>query len=238
MTNELAQAVDIAEHVLRDSCVDLIDTPIYIATATEHPGLLSWLGGFGGCFGATMDLALREKLEAAGEWAGRGFATIVNDDVIRTTYPAGDFLAAFVAVCTHELCHWLTSEKWWSTRRRKPSMSDATGLLQFYTATHRLDDSPTEHEASGKPKWTGHDAQFHRASCHLRERLPEPRFRIMFATMFGGTPYGLSSPYRYLRALESELVDRRGEPIRDILDSEPPAAFTTLWAADTGQGIE
>jgi hypothetical protein len=80
--------------------------------------------------------------------------------------------------------------------------------------------------------YAGHGASFIRIALHLRHRARERGVLILANDLCSGPQYGLSPASAYRAALGDEPTLLAHLTLHEIAATEPPEAFTTLWASD------
>ena len=184
----------------------------------------------GACFAwtsITLDLTLQPWLESVGEWRGRGFATIVRDDVLRT---AADILD----VVLHELAHGIEHA---SAPAASMQLADLPAMLRMPVAELPAEWAGTiqSEPAQGKP-WAKHGHRFIRAAAHVCWRARSQGYVTTLKNMHvAGTGYGVSPARSYELALGDEPRDCENESIGEVLKRSAPLPFQQLWTKDTGE---
>lgn len=169
-----------------------------------------------------LDLQLQPWLESRGEWAGRGFACVVDAERF-PTFP--DLAGALL----HEFAHWLDGPLPEDDDRLAESLAEP--LTTCMAANHRLPLAERSYYQPNLPPWHQHGSQFVRACCHLANRAGALVASIRPRHLVFGKAYGLASEQTFMNALASELSNRGS--IREILTTQPPQRFTDLWETIT-----
>jgi hypothetical protein len=230
------QAFRIAERVARACVPELAGLPLYIVQPRADSMVTSaMLGDWSGCFFRRLDVALRSELERQGRWQGRGVAFVIDADAIRRRWPdAFSGERAIVGAVLHELAHWLNAPE-----ATPPSVESPAEAYREFTEACARPTPPTPIPAA----FWSHGAGFTRLACHLWHRARHgggysltPR-RLLFAGDYP-TLEALSRPPAYLESLADEMELCRGWPLRTIIATAPPAAFSDLWRTDTARIFE
>ena len=163
------------------------------------------------------DLMLRTWLESIGQWQGRGFAAVVRRDQFGSL---PDLLGCVLHEFSHALDHGL-----------KTSDDDPDNVLAKLPphAAMKLSRLVMESISERVPPWFKHEERFIRASCHLAYRAGQvlecvKPSHLKFASHYHRQPYHEAA---WMTALASELTS--DQPIRSILATPAPAAFTERW---------
>ena len=96
--------------------------------------------------------------------------------------------------------------------------------------------TPRDWHGPNLPKWFGHEERFLRALCHVQHRMECIGLPVDSYLAFPDDYYDLDRFECYVENLRCEMASRQGEPISEILKSEPPKLFTELWQVDSGPG--
>jgi hypothetical protein len=182
-----------------------------------------------------LDLVARESLEQQGRWRGRGWTMCVNLPVMeRAVAEAGGHMGDLVRLAytamVHEAAHLLAEDRFRPERKIVPRDFAAWCVALAEDLT-----TPVPPRNLTAEPWRDHGAEFIRCGLHLTERAESlyPAVRIDIDSTFGGAYYGLSTAMRYWKAIGDEPAAMKGVPLREILATPAPAAFTELFASDT-----
>lgn len=156
------------------------------------------------------DLMFRDRLRY--EWRGRGFCCIYRQSVLQMTEERT------LGVTIHEAGH-------------------------YVEACNRQERDDTNHDRAIKAFWQnglmgadgGHNARWIRATVHLWWRAIELGYEVHPEAVMQLDRYGWSPTSEYVNTLISEATAKRTRPIEAILATPPPAAFSRLFASDTGK---
>ncbi len=75
-----------------------------------------------------------------------------------------------------------------------------------------------------------HGLRFHRSLCHLVARVPfDPETGDIERLLVAGADYGFADWWTIRAAFSAEVWTRRDEPIRSILESDPPPEAVRLF---------
>ena len=169
-----------------------------------------------------LDLMLCDWLSSRGLWIGRGFATVINTDLISPT--TQDFVGIVFHECAHHIC------------RPLPENIGDDNLTEFSRAcVEAFADSNDGTRPEQLTPWDDHGLDFVRASCHLAHRVAKVvesvrPCHLRFASQYYPLPFNEAA---FMTALADEL-DRTGS-IRDILATPAPEAFSQRWQEATSQ---
>lgn len=200
---------------------DLAGAPIYIVCQST---LAHDFGRAEGCEAYTtpsLDLYLADHIR---DYRGRGPCMVINDLTLREDN-ANDFGYWFSALILHELAHILERPALFEDRA-----GENPDKIKFEALCLR--SIAAEPDAVGGPSYRAHEAAFVRTVVHLCYRAAKAGRRIAPSAVFGCRQYGLSRPERYVAALDDEPRRCTDRLFRDILATEPPAAFANLWHDD------
>jgi len=201
---------------------DLEGVPLYLVPQSILP---PECGSGDHCYAYTLgslDLYLRDHIPG---YRGRGPCVVINDIALAENY-AGEDLEYFTqTTLIHELAHVLD---------RPAVYEDRTGVdpnkLKFEAlVVAHITAKPIREEI---PRYHGHEAKFIRICLHLCYRAQQLGFDIYHVAVCAGYRYGLSHASHYLEALGDEPARCMGMLFRDILATEPPPAFSSLWCDD------
>jgi hypothetical protein len=189
-----------------------------------------------------LRVAVRDSREVPGlQLKGCAGLFVPSADASRFGIPAGCGLAAVdvrqllglwdpvsrvVSVAAHEVAH---------------AAADAVSEIEFPQLPSDPEAqpkiwTPSKLAGIGRPPWLGHGPEFLRACAHVVYRLrcagltPEERW------CFPPDVYKVSSLERYTEALQGEPERLAGVPIVAAMQTEAPAGFVELWAADLARG--
>lgn len=163
----------------------------------------------------------RQRLMDAGKWRGPSATIVFVEDQER---------GSLVGTLLHELGHW---------------------IQRILSGDYEIEESPsrevieaceiemTEYAAqphSGSediPLWqvTSHDKDWHRIFLHLHARYYK-KTGVLSSMHCGGEHYDLSTAMWYRWAIEDELDPMADKTFAEILATDPPERFTTLWSRD------
>ncbi len=220
MNDENARILSHAEGLLRAiEPVELGDGPVYLLDAASA----AWFDS-STCIGAThpsFDLLLRPILESQGRWRGRGFACLLDVEwFAANAKPWGWRLKAVCRTTIHELAHRVCFPL---------SMLDSDVTEAFTVAAMSTDVAVDD--------VVGHGGTWLRALCHLAWRAnatPWPyRLQCKADDLGDHGAYRLSQFRDYADTLRREIVRHHETPLREVLATEPPAAFVELLANES-----
>ena len=201
------------EAIIRAIAPDDIDAkPIYLVDAADLGLAMTDTLAF---TNRSCDLMLRPFLESTGRWRGRGFACVIDRQVLDPVQRIG--------VVLHELAHWLDTgdqpdHPVMSRRQPAAAMELSDAIVGSLTI----------------PAWFGHEERFVRAAAHLAYRVAglieavRPR-HLRFIGPYHREPF---SEAVFMDALSDELT--RSDSIRSVLDTAAPEAFVERWEMATG----
>ena len=226
-----------SERSLRRVIPDLVGVPLYVATRSEIPTILGGAmvkSGCGGAYHETLDLALQGHFLSCNVWRGRGPCLYIDDDSIFEHFHSEAIAREqFRAVAIHEVCHALAADEWPADMPDKKQHAEplADGLAFWCEIFHpEKPKAPKYHPIP----WAMHGPRFIRACIHVVKRMIAQRDGLhLGSTCVAGPYYGLSSHWSYADALADEPEQLAHLPIRSILATPPPVAFTALWEKDT-----
>lgn len=219
-----------AENLLRQVDPGLC-SPVYLVGMDE---IGTAPGNAVGCWSPLFDLQLREIFRQQNRWAGRGFCCLVDatgtkDRFQNAGIPAADIRRRILATVVHEFAHYVDA------RPLLPE-SDVDAILATSAEPSKLLAMPiTVGEATEKdPPWKGHDgARFGRLCIHLWHRSIMAGETFHINDVYSPADfYWLSSPLEYVEALGDEPSERAAEPLREIVNSQPPADYAEFCRRD------
>jgi hypothetical protein len=214
--------------------LDVRDVPIYIAMTSDGipEGVLPRCAF--GTFGRMLDIHLREWLTSRGEWHGRGFAIVIDDDKLRATVSPQFHDQAILATAIHELGHALDVD---AIDLAEPA--DAKVCCAALTVSAAMWDQMLLKESSSAadlasrvPAWFTHEAEWIRATAHLAWRAKRQGLPIGLFCLADFARYELSSADDYAAALEPEFQPSGNCSLIELRKQQPPAAFVDLWRSD------
>jgi hypothetical protein len=186
-----------------------------------------------GCTSVFLDLQLRDRLKACGEWKGRGFVCLIDADRIEAQFRKSgigrDARRRVLGIVLHEYGHFITCTLV-PEERADRLLADLPDFAH-YLSTAPITIGPDDPAA---PPWRDHDGiPFGRACIHLwhRANLHGHDFHINDVWTSADT-YRLASPLGYAEALGNEPQARLGEPLRAILNSPAPAPYADFCNHD------
>jgi len=201
---------------------DLGTAPLYVVPQSSLPVAF---GTGDHCYGYTtprLDLYLQDHIP---DWRGRGPCMVVNDVALREDHFEEDLDCLICVNVLHELAHVLDRPALFADREgTDPARITFEKLVVAY-ATRRP-------SCADLPAYFGHDHSFIRIVLHLCHRAERHGVAIAPSVICGGYRYGLSHASRYQEALGDEPARRESMPIRKILATKPPIAFSSLWCDD------
>jgi hypothetical protein len=185
------------------------------------------------CTSIFLDLQLRDRLKASGEWQGRGFVCLIDADHIEAQFHKSgigrDARRRVLGIVLHEYAHFISyklmPEEW--VDRHLAELPDLAHYLSTAPITCGRDDPAAE-------PWRDHDGiRFGRGCIHLyhRANLSGQDFHINDIWSSAQT-YRLAAPLDYVGALGDEPQSRLGEPLRAILDSPAPEPYADFCNQD------
>lgn len=214
----LAELESIAEAVTGVAC--------YLVASSEldmrlHPNI-------GGFFAQDMSPIIREKLP--NRFQGIRPTIVVNSECYTLEMDLDDRIACR-AIVGHEYTH--VCELWSPELATAEQANPVALTIEIQT---QILIEPTTWSSPKLPAWIWHNERFIRALAHVKHRMDRARFPVAPNLAFPPALYDLRRTLGdYSKALGGELEDRAGEPIATILASEPPKAFSRMWAEDSGQ---
>ena len=205
---------DHVSFVRRHFSAEIGNEPMYIRCEHES-GLDPYPHGADAYTSTTLDLSMKNALQAHGQWCGRGFAMALPADGLsfhKMSWPMQ------LNLCLHELCHHLAD------RPKILDDADPPPETSSPLAVARRADVPLfQHDNVYE-----HGPEFVRAALHIHRRAsPDADIGAMqvFHEQYRSPPL-----YDALNALDDEL--RTGGDIVDIMATKAPAAFLALWPSD------
>ncbi len=224
MLPEVKHALNVAERVARAVVPELEGRPLYLIQPAIGSLVPPSKGAGGGLFVPNLAATVRPQLEAEGRWRGPGPAVVVDAFWLMASAADDDVgLRRVVGVALHELAHWLD----------RPESTKVVAHADWLEAKSNL-QQPEPLPCGVTVTFLTHGESFTRACCHLWYRATRGGGMVMTAKHLGfGSDYPaldyLHRPDQYIDAIWPELESRKGEPLRQILKSDPPSAFAALW---------
>lgn len=225
ISNQLRQLESLLCDLLPRDCPE----NVYILTPDEAgPRFCITLAtAFTGC---GCDLRLKPRLEQLGLWRGPGFAMVVNDIARFAWLPWYEQLG----IALHEFGHFI----WFQPVADELSADEVQQMAgKAYVDPAIIPDrlkTPDELalQHDGFP-FAEHGSHFTRICLHLRHRAAVNFYDVSLDTLhIAGPRYAMSPASEYFTALGNEPQDRIGERIFDIVETDPPAAFSQLFYND------
>lgn len=177
------------------------------------------------CYGYTLpslDIYLADHIPG---YRGRGPCMVINDVALADDFDPEDLKYVVPAYVLHELSHVLD---------RPALFEDRTGVdperLLFESLV--VADCAKRPPRADLPAYYGHEAGFIRIALHLCHRAERAGISIAAAAICAGHRYGLSHASDYQDALGDEPACCAEMLFRDIAATDPPPAFSRLWAQD------
>lgn len=152
----------------------------------------------------------------------QGFACIINAEAIEAGFPRSDWELAARSVVLHETAHVFNMD--FLQHWRGQGRLSAAAALNFPLP-------PVKNNEGGR---VHHGPDFLRAASHLVHRFLQcgRTEEIAVNVVLGGLTHPAADPLAYVEALTAEYVATRGRPLDEILETDPPAAFTAVWLKD------
>jgi hypothetical protein len=206
--------------------VGVREAPVYIVHGDELPAGHRMHARFAEVLafnGVAIDLELRDALESAGRWIGRGAAIVIG---YRYSF------AISAAITLHEWAHEVD-------RRVRLTSPLARLLMTAERETWPADlvtvyDSAiqeTQSRLQSAPQIDVHGAGWLRAVIHLRHRAEHLAMMPLPIDMVAGTAYYDSVELAsFMDALGDEPERRVDESLQSILATDPPAKFAAMFA--------
>jgi hypothetical protein len=170
----------------------------------------------------SLDIYLADHIPG---YCGRGPCMVINDVALADDFDHEDLQYVVPAYVLHELSHVLD---------RPALFDDRTGVdpdrLLFESLV--VADCTKRPPREDIPLYHGHEAGFIRIALHLCHRAERAGVDIAPAAICAGHRYGLSHASDYQDALGDEPARCTDVLFRDIAATDPPPAFTRLWAQD------
>jgi len=170
----------------------------------------------------SLDLYLAPHIP---NYRGRGPCMVVNDLGFTDGLDPEDLEYIVPACVLHELAHVLD---------RPALFADRTGVdpnkLLFESLV--IADCTRRPPRDDLPAYDGHETGFIRIALHLCHRAELAGVAITPAAICAGHRYGLSHASDYQDALGDEPARFTDMRFHDIAATDPPPAFTRLWAQD------
>jgi hypothetical protein len=187
---------------------DLDDVP-YTLHMTELPEPFAGLP-VGGWAGPADDLRFRDQIEALIGWRGRGPLIVLS----------GDSWPTVAAIAVHEAAHVLESD-WTFDESESRALAPPEACVAYaHAATNTTSDRSRR----------DHGLRFHRSLSHLVARIAFDPENWGFDDRIGcGADYGFAQWSEIRRTFSAEVWERRYEPIRRILESDPPPEAARLF---------
>jgi hypothetical protein len=209
---------------------ELEGLPVYVAVWSRLPEDRRGSRSSGGYTYCGLAGGLRDLIGE--EWAGHGFAMVVNDANCDTMHEE-DRRDYFLSTAVHELAHWLEDPAKWKAEAAYGATitpGRAVEVAKAITTWHQI--------AGERPRLEFHDADRHgprfiRAAAHLYHRAGGHRSQLFPRDVYGGyqRPRWSGAP-AYEAALGAELTRMAGRSFAEI-HAEPPApAFLALCMHD------
>jgi hypothetical protein len=187
---------------------DLDDIP-YTLHMTELPPPFDSLP-VGGWVGPADDLRFRDQIDDLIGWTGRGPLIVLS----------GESWPAVAAVAVHEAAHLVETDWTFSNPDERP-VNETLAVLGMKLLAE---------EASGTISREMHGLRFHRSLSHLLARIPFDRENLdIDLWLCCGDIYGYPDWPTIRRTFSQEVWERRHEPIRSILESDPPPESVRLF---------
>jgi hypothetical protein len=201
---------------------DLGGTPLYIVPQSALPA-----GHYAGDyhFGFTtpsLDLYLRNYIPI---WRGRGPCMVINDLGFADDFDPVDLDYVVPTGVLHELAHVLDRPELFADR----TGADPNKLL---FESQVIANSTKRPPRDDLPAYFGHEVAFIRIALHLCHRVERAGVTIAPAAICAGHRYGLSHATDYQDALGEEPACCADMLFSDIAATNPPPAFSQLWAQD------
>lgn len=209
-----------AQLLLRELDTELRDTPIYLFDACEADDSDLWLRpGQRGSTSCWLDLRLSEQLKRSGEWAGRGFAALIDSERVANWNDLW-------GVCIHEAAHYLSAPAQVDTAEPEQAAAEISELLASLADAVGYTPPATEAEQNH----AGHGKDFVRAAAHLAYRAANIAAPIRPELAHFGEKYhrGVTEA-TVMQSLRRELRSCQGMRIRTILKTNEPMEFSRLF---------
>jgi hypothetical protein len=208
---------------------DLSDTFLYIVPQSRIPADRGGNSVADGFTEPSLDLHLQDIIGPA--WRGRGPCMVINDTDLFYGHPDPlDIESTFCGIALHELAHVLMRP---APFKPRPDAEPAKIVFESLVVGHSVTIEPSV-DTQVEP-FAGHEAGFIRVALHLRHRADRAGVLVPMFYYCAGTPYGLSHPNRYRKALGNEPDRLADLSIREIIATPYPKAFWRLWTADVAR---
>ncbi len=157
------------------------------------------------------DVRFRGLIDRLIGWRGRGPLLVVS----------GEDWPQVAGIAIHEASHVLASPDWTFDDPDERPACDELMVMAARVATST--------RAGGASKEC-HGLTWHRAICHLSARVPwERELADLEDWLVAGDAYEWPAWPTIKRAFSAEVWERRNEPIRRILESDPPPEAAALF---------
>lgn len=165
----------------------------------------------------TLDLQLHPLLVHRMLWRGRGFASVVRLDGIKT---AAELLGSVL----HEAAHYFSNPA--------PKEVSETRAVEVHRTLLDMVAEQASKPAAQKPRWYSHEVEFLRAAAHLayRARHSVKPTDLNFARPYYGAKLDES---KVMNMLYHEIVLNEKNPIREVLATDPPKWLVDAWNSAT-----
>jgi len=187
------------------------DDPPYVLHMRELPEPFASLP-VGGWAAPADDLRFKNLIHELIGWSGRRPCIVVG----------GDDWHRGAGVAVHEISHILATPHWTFSDPDERPIGEPLAALGLEMVAN---------DTNGDISREMHGLQFHRAICHLLGRVPfDPRNGIIEDHVVAGDHYGWPDWWTIRRAFSSEVRKHIDEPIRLILESDPPEEAVQLFS--------
>jgi hypothetical protein len=196
--------------------------PLYLLDAAD----VGANGDFFGCHSLLLDIQVRSRLKARGEWFGRGPVILIDVRRIRDHFrkigaTARDIRKKTLAVVLHEHIHSQVGRPPISEQETDASlarMPETAAYLRTAPIRVGLDDAAVA-------PWKDHcGLVFGRGAVHMAHRATQAGLRFTVGDLWASALIHDLGPHcEYVEALGDEPAQRIGDSLRQIINSPAPA---------------
>ena len=216
-----AALLDECRRLAFDVAPELSGSPLHVVSSDVFDGTTIRRDCLGWSLPTALDFALTDRIPG---WSKPGPVVCLFAAEIRDTYGPEHFFTGTLATMLHETAHLVPiPADTWQDRPAEFDCTEVRALLARKTAEGLEKPIPSDLAPDAH-----HGIAFVRTVTHLYARSRLAGWDLPHNGLYGGSLFLPQLPH-FLAALLPEVVAGLGKPFGEILDQDPPAAFTELW---------
>ena len=216
-----AALLDECRRLAFDVAPELSGSPLHVVSSDVFDGTTIRRDCLGWSLPTALDFALTDRIPG---WSKPGPVVCLFAAEIQEAYGPEHFRSGTLATMLHETAHLLPRPAdAWQSRPAEFDCSEIRAILARKTQEGLEAAEPSDLDPDAH-----HGERFVRTLTHVWGRSKIAGWDIPHGGLYSGSLFLPQAPH-FLAALLPEVVAMLDEPFAEILDHDPPAAFTELW---------